>query len=144
MEAQKILLVDDDQATRSPVARILKLFAPSIVGTEVQVEEASGVKEVIARLEAGETFDAVLTDLQMPDGTPPEYAGVQVVGAVRNLLTGTLTGIISSELDDQTDLDPKIEAAEADLLIGRLESIPGIKRFLQALFAKSSSPGSEA
>jgi CheY-like chemotaxis protein len=58
MPRPRILVADDDAAVRAGVCRLL--------GRRYDLAEASEGSEVIARVEAGETFDAILLDLEMP------------------------------------------------------------------------------
>jgi two-component system NtrC family sensor kinase len=55
----RILVVDDDAQVRGALARIL--------AREHAVEEASGGREALARIAAGERYDAILCDMMMPD-----------------------------------------------------------------------------
>jgi len=54
----RLLVVDDEPAVRSLLCRMLR--------KEFEIEEASGGREALERLAAGERFDAILCDLLMP------------------------------------------------------------------------------
>lgn len=54
----RILIADDDRAVRGVFSRLLR--------RRYDVQEARDGAEVIARIEAGEMFDALLLDLEMP------------------------------------------------------------------------------
>jgi CheY-like chemotaxis protein len=55
----RILVVDDDPHVRGAVTRIL--------AREHEVVPAGGGREALARVDAGERYDAILCDLMMPD-----------------------------------------------------------------------------
>jgi CheY-like chemotaxis protein len=80
----KILLIEDDAEVRDTVASMLASLGHSVV-------EAAGGREGLARLEAGEAVDLVLTDLRMPG-----MSGWQVAQAVKarwhHIPVGILTG----------------------------------------------------
>jgi CheY-like chemotaxis protein/anti-sigma regulatory factor (Ser/Thr protein kinase) len=69
----RILLIDDERQVRSVIGLLLEAQGHSVV------EATSGV-EALARLERGEPFDLVLTDLGMP-----ELNGWDVVEAAKRL-----------------------------------------------------------
>jgi CheY-like chemotaxis protein len=54
----RILIADDDEAVRHGFRRVLE--------RRYDVDEAANGAEVIARIEAGETFDVLLLDVEMP------------------------------------------------------------------------------
>ncbi len=56
----KILLIDDDARAREVLADMLTSLGHSVV-------QAAGGREGLARLEAGEAVDLILTDLAMPE-----------------------------------------------------------------------------
>lgn len=63
-EGLRVLLVEDDPGVRAALRRSL--------GRTQEVTEAPSSREAIALLDAGESFDLVLTDLLMADGSGPE------------------------------------------------------------------------
>jgi two-component system, chemotaxis family, sensor kinase CheA len=67
MSAQSVLLVDDSAFFRSMLAPVLKA-----AGYKVRV--APNAQEGLAALRSGQTFDAVLTDIEMPDMNGFEFA----------------------------------------------------------------------
>jgi DNA-binding NtrC family response regulator len=77
----RVLFVDDERDLVSSLSRYFRLHGFETAG-------AFGVSEAVARLEearaAGKRFDAVVTDLRMPDGD-----GLAVLREVRRLLPGT-------------------------------------------------------
>jgi CheY-like chemotaxis protein len=66
----RILVVDDDAQVRTAIARVL--------GGGHEVVEASGGREALVLVEAGESFDAILCDLMMPD-----LSGMDLYAALR-------------------------------------------------------------
>jgi CheY-like chemotaxis protein len=75
-EARRILVVDDDAAVRTVLRALLAREGYAVV-------DASHGEEAVDRLERGEPFDLVLTDLVMPD-----VNGWEVLRAVRRLRPG--------------------------------------------------------
>ena len=77
----RVLFVDDERDLVSSLSRYFRLHGFETAG-------AFGVQEAVARLEKARTgggrYDAVITDLRMPDGD-----GLTVVREVRRLLPGT-------------------------------------------------------
>src|ERR1700723_3386879 len=65
--AQSVLLVDDSAFFRNMLAPVLKA-----AGYKVRV--APNAQEGLAALRSGQTFDAVLTDIEMPDMNGFEFA----------------------------------------------------------------------
>jgi len=55
---QRILVVEDDELVRAAVARMLR--------GHFQVVTAPNGSEALARIERGETFAAIVTDVEMP------------------------------------------------------------------------------
>jgi two-component system chemotaxis sensor kinase CheA len=67
LSAQQVLLVDDSAFFRNMLAPVLKA-----AGYKVRV--APNAQEGLAALRSGQTFDAVLTDIEMPDMNGFEFA----------------------------------------------------------------------
>src|SRR5580692_698087 len=67
LSAQQVLLVDDSAFFRNMLAPVLKA-----AGYKVRV--APSAQEGLAALRSGQTFDAVLTDIEMPDMNGFEFA----------------------------------------------------------------------
>jgi CheY-like chemotaxis protein len=66
----RILVVDDDAHVRTAIARVL--------GGAHEVREASGAREALRRIDGGERFDAILSDLMMPEMSGMDlYAALQ-------------------------------------------------------------------
>jgi two-component system, NtrC family, sensor kinase len=55
----RVLVADDDEAAGAALARLLE--------REHDVQAVTGGRQVLAQVEAGERFDAIVLDLQMPD-----------------------------------------------------------------------------
>jgi DNA-binding NtrC family response regulator len=79
--SSRILVVDDDAGFRSLLTTILR-------GEGYEVSEAASVQE--ARVARGQPFDAVLTDLRLPDGD-----GLQVLRWFREHSPGTPVIVIT-------------------------------------------------
>jgi putative nucleotidyltransferase with HDIG domain len=60
MAQERILVVDDEESIREIVASMLN-------GANYQCRQAPSGKEALARLDSGEEFDLMLTDLMMPE-----------------------------------------------------------------------------
>lgn len=86
-ERARLLIVDDEP-------NVLATLQPILEGEGYTVDVAATVEEAKARL--GESYDAVVTDLRLPDGD-----GMEVVDALRRERPGTpaivLTGFASLE-----------------------------------------------
>ena len=80
----RALIVDDEQPLRTALIRLVRHRS-----RHIQVEEAAGVREALARLAAAD-YDIVVSDQQMPDGT-----GIYLLLAVRERHNGCLTGLMS-------------------------------------------------
>ncbi len=63
-----MLLVDDDVALLGPLGRSLR--------TSCDVTTEQGARAALARIEAGEHYDVILCDVQMPELTGPELHAV--------------------------------------------------------------------
>lgn len=64
---KRVLLVDDDAEVRFVVARVIDHLGHACV-------EAERVTEGQKLIEAGEQFDLIMSDCEMPDGTGPQFA----------------------------------------------------------------------
>ena len=93
----KILVIDDDPAVLEAVALMLTSGGHTVA-------TAGGGRDALARLEAGETMDLVLTDLRMP-----EMSGWEVVRAVRSrwptVRVGLMTGALLSLREQRDPVD---------------------------------------
>ncbi|WGD50827.1 hybrid sensor histidine kinase/response regulator [Bradyrhizobium sp. CB1650] len=67
MASQSVLLVDDSAFFRNMLAPVLKAAG-------YRVRTAGGAQEALATLRAGQSFDVVLTDIEMPDMNGFEFA----------------------------------------------------------------------
>jgi two-component system OmpR family response regulator len=84
----RILLIDDDEAVLETVSLMLASEGHSVLAV------ASGA-DGIARLEAGEPIDLVLTDLHMPG-----MNGWEIVRTVRSRWPAVRVGLNSGSLDE--------------------------------------------
>ena len=89
--ATKILLIDDD-------AGVLEVLGLMLSSEDHDVVMVSGAREALARLEAGETVDLVLTDLHMPD-----MDGWQLLRAIRSRWPSIRVGIHSGSFGQVPD-----------------------------------------
>jgi len=93
----RILLIEDEPGVREVLAEMLATQGHSVL-------QAAGGAEGLARLEAGEVVELVLTDLNMPGMT-----GWEVVRAVRdrwpNVRVGIVTGTPELLLDRREPVD---------------------------------------
>lgn len=64
---KRVLLVDDDPEVRFVVARVIDHLGHTCV-------EAERVDEGQKLIEAGERFDLIVSDCEMPGGTGPQFA----------------------------------------------------------------------
>jgi len=84
--AQSVLLVDDSAFFRNMLAPVLKA-----AGYRVRV--AGGAQEGLAALRSGQSFDVVLTDIEMPDMNGFEFA--EVIRADQHLHQVPIIGLSS-------------------------------------------------
>jgi two-component system capsular synthesis sensor histidine kinase RcsC len=96
-----ILLIEDDALVREIVTEMLASLGHSVLAT-------AGGREGLARLEAGDSVDLVLTDLNMP-----EMSGWEVVKAVKahwpTLRVGLITGTPDLLREQREPVDLVIE-----------------------------------
>ena len=124
----RILVVDDDAQVRTAIARVL-------AGSH-EVVEASGGREALGRVEAGDAFDAILCDLMMPD-----LSGMELYAALRArapelaarviVMTG---GVFTAEQQAFLDTVPNrrvekpFDLAEVRAAVAAVVSGPGQRR----------------
>ncbi|OAF11943.1 ATPase, partial [Bradyrhizobium centrolobii] len=84
MHAQSVLLVDDSAFFRNMLAPVLKAAG-------YRVRTAGGAQEALATLRAGQNFDVVLTDIEMPDMNGFEFA--EALRADHNLAGTPIIGL---------------------------------------------------
>jgi CheY-like chemotaxis protein len=89
--ATKIILIDDDAA-------VLEVLGLMLSSEDHAVVMVSSAREALARLEAGEAVDLVLTDLHMPD-----MDGWQLMRAVRARWPSVRVGIHSGSFGQVPD-----------------------------------------
>jgi two-component system, OmpR family, KDP operon response regulator KdpE len=100
---KRILLVEDEEINRALVRTILRR-SPAADLRELEVVEAASVAEARKHL-TGEPFDALLVDVQLPDGSGLALAAeISAAAPVRPVIIA-LTGDASTER--------RAEAAEA-------------------------------
>lgn len=80
----KILLIEVDARVREVLIQMLGSLGHSVLAT-------SGARRGLARLEAGDSVDLVLTDLEMP-----EVSGWEVVKAVKDRWPHLRVGVITA------------------------------------------------
>jgi CheY-like chemotaxis protein len=112
----KILLIDDDEA----VLEVIGLMLAAEGHTALPV---SSGRDGLARLEAGETVDLVLTDLHMPD-----MSGWEVLRAVRSRWPSIRVGFNSGSLDQLSDPSEPI-----DLLLRKPVSLDDLRAAIKRL-----------
>ena len=79
-DVPRVLLVDDEREVISSISRYLRLHQFDVVGASCVTEGVASLAQAASRKER---FDAVVTDLSMPDGD-----GLDILRAVRRLLPG--------------------------------------------------------
>jgi CheY-like chemotaxis protein len=87
MRAQRMLLLEDDYATRHALRRILSREGWDVV-------EAASVTEALAHLDSDAGFDCLITDLMLPDGV-----GETVLRRVRQSRLRTRVIVCSATFD---------------------------------------------
>ena len=88
----RVLLVDDDSASRSALARLL-------VARDASVVEAASLEEAVRRLEA-ERFDLVISDQRLPHGS-----GVELLARVRHSWPAVARVLMSRRDDPEVAWD---------------------------------------
>ena len=87
--AKRVLVVDDDNATRQTIARMLEAGGFAVV-------QASSGTEALDRLAAGtDDIDIVLSDVTMPGIT-----GIDLSYQIRNLYPGMPVAIVSGDVSE--------------------------------------------
>jgi two-component system KDP operon response regulator KdpE len=125
---KRILLVEDEEINRTLVRTILRR-APDADLRAIEVVEAASLAEARGQL-TGEPFDAVLVDVQLPDGSGLALAAEVASADARRPVIIALTGDASNERRAQAVesgcdafLDkPYAASALRDLLIKHLPS----------------------
>src|SRR6266851_8276264 len=89
---EKILLIDDDPMILSGYQRTLR--------NQFSFDVAPGGAQALARIEAGECYAAVLSDLRMPG-----MDGLEVLRRVHQLSPDTVRLILTGNADLRTAID---------------------------------------
>ncbi|MCK1712955.1 hybrid sensor histidine kinase/response regulator [Bradyrhizobium sp. 143] len=84
MHAQSVLLVDDSAFFRNMLAPVLKAAG-------YRVRTAPNAQEALATLRSGQSFDVVLTDIEMPEMNGFEFA--EVIRSDNNLAATPIIGL---------------------------------------------------
>jgi len=84
MASQSVLLVDDSAFFRNMLAPVLKAAG-------YRVRTAGGAQEGLAALRSGQSFDVVLTDIEMPDMNGFEFA--ETIRSDHNLAATPIIGL---------------------------------------------------
>lgn len=134
---RRVLVVDDDDYSRSVMARLL-------TGLGFEVFEALGGREAERRLESGERFDLVLTDQFMPDGD-----GWWVLWACGKLQPGLPVILVSAALphepigwDGQAQFAANfLRPIQHEDLLRKLGDLLELKWIFDEPVAINSSPG---
>jgi DNA-binding NtrC family response regulator len=101
----KVLVVDDDRASRRTVLRVLQTMV------DVEVQEATSIREARQKLDAG--FDVALIDLRLSD-RPKDRDGLVLVGEVR--ARGTVPLVVSG-FGDLGEIRAAMRAGAYDFLL---------------------------
>jgi CheY-like chemotaxis protein len=112
----RILLIDDDEAVLEVIALMLSSDGHTVLA-------ASSGRDGLARLEAGESVDLVLTDLNMPD-----MSGWEVIRAVRSRWPSIRVGFNSGSRDTLSDPSEPI-----DLLLRKPVSFDDLRAAIERL-----------
>jgi DNA-binding NtrC family response regulator len=107
--AHRVLLVDDDEAVRD-------MMTATLARTEFQVIAAANVAEALKHI-ANEAFDALITDLHMPN--PGD--GFTVVSAMRHSQPDALTLLVSGYPDVQNAMAAILLEAD-EIIVSRSRS----------------------
>lgn len=121
--ALKILLIEDDIHVREVVTEMLVSLGHSVLAT-------SGGREGLARLQAGDDVDLVLTDLKMP-----EISGWEVVKAVKTRWSHLPVGVITGTpefLHEQRE--------PVDLLITKPVTLKTLQEALSRFLSSRTNP----
>ena len=108
----KILLVDDDSF-------LLDMYANKFTASKHAVDSTKSVEGALEKLRGGNTYDAVLLDMVLPNMT-----GVDLLKVVQNeKLGGAAKFIVLSNQSDDHDRKAALEAGAAGYII-KAEMIP--------------------
>jgi CheY-like chemotaxis protein len=109
----RILLIDDNDAVLETVSLMLASDGHTVLS-------ASSARDGLARLEAGESVDLVLTDFAMPD-----IDGLEVARRVRLRWPRLLVGLITASLHELPSQHPAL-----DVLITKPTNLLGLREAL--------------
>jgi len=70
---KRVLLVDDVEFNLEFENNVIKAFIEE-TGIEIEVDIASTIKEAIQKIENNDIYDALITDMNLPDGTGVDIA----------------------------------------------------------------------
>lgn len=114
----RILLADDDSATRALVERALAVDGHTVTSTQDGAE-------ALERLQAGERFDVLISDVQMPavDGIALAQKGLKALPKLRVIL---ISGF-ADELDRAKHLKSKVSQ-----VIAKPITLEGIRAAVRA------------
>jgi DNA-binding NtrC family response regulator len=125
--AARLLLVDDDEEACRLLGEVLEREGYRVVRT-------LSVRDALAALDGGEPFDAVLTDLRMP-----EASGLDLLRAIRQRDPRALVFVLTA-FGDATAAGEAIRAGAYDF-ISKPYDLPSLRRAIaQALERRHLSP----
>ena len=128
----KVLVIDDNTA-------VLEVIALMLASDGHSVATAGGGRDALARLEAGETADLVLSNLEMP-----EMSGWDVVQAVSSrwptVRVGLMTGALLSLQEQREPVDVLLtKPMTLEQLCGAVAGCAGSKRRITLVVPKGQA-----
>jgi CheY-like chemotaxis protein len=116
----RVLVADDDAAVGAALARLLE--------REHDVHSVTGGRQVLARVEAGERFDAIVLDLQMPDLT-----GMDVFARLQEVAPEQADRVLFVTADTFSQAVQAFTERHSDRVLEKPHHTQSIKRLLRTV-----------
>ena len=116
----RVLVADDDAAAGASLARLLE--------REHDVQAVTGGLQVLARVQAGERFDAIVLDLQMPD-----LSGMDVFARLQQVAPEQAARVLFVTADTFSQPVQDFTQRHADRVLEKPHHTQSLKRLLRAV-----------
>ena len=119
----RVLVVDDDELVRAAVVQLMESFSFSS-------ESCVSAEEAVRRL-AGERFDLICTDLELPG-----MSGVELIHHVRGSGAGTPIVLMTGRGPDQ-----RVPSAGADAFLWKPFTVDGLRAAIDSALQRANTSG---